>query len=75
MDKLQSTRTYEWTHSVSRVLNALIGAGLSIRFVHEHEEVPWRMFANLVSGSPRMWRLPEGHVRFPLAWSILAEKV
>lgn len=73
-DKIRSTRTYEWTHSMSRVLNALLGVGLKLSFVHEHEEVPWRMFGNLVEGSPRMWRLPPGHVRLPLAWSILAEK-
>lgn len=72
--RLTSTRTYEWHHSVSRVLNALISAGLSIDFVHEHYELPWMMFSNMVAGSPRMFRLPEGHVRLPLAWSIAAAK-
>lgn len=73
-ERLTSTRTYEWSHSVSRVLNALIGAGLRIRFVNEHEAVPWQMFGVLSVGEDRMWRWPAGHLRLPLAWSILAEK-
>lgn len=74
-EKIASVRTYEWQHSVGQVLNALIGAGLVIDFVHEHDEIPWMMFSNMVPAAERgMFRLPDGHIRFPLAWSILAHK-
>jgi SAM-dependent methyltransferase len=73
-EKLSNTRIHEWLHSVSRVLNCLIGAGLTIDFVHEHYELPWMFFENMVPASPPMFRFPEGHPRLPLAWSILATK-
>ena len=73
-ERIGSTRTYEWSHSMSRVLNALIGAGLTIRVVNEHEAVPWQRFGIMTMGADRLWRLPKEHVRIPLAWSILAEK-
>jgi SAM-dependent methyltransferase len=74
-EKLTSIRTYEWMHSFGQVLNALIGAGLTIDFVHEHASIPWMMFAGMVpADEPGMFRLPDGHVRFPLGWSILAHR-
>ena len=67
---LRNTRTFEWNHSASRVINALIGAGFTIDFVNEHEAVPWRMFARLEEGSDRLFRLPPGQPRLPLSWSV-----
>jgi SAM-dependent methyltransferase len=74
-EKLGNVRTYEWQHSFGQVLNALIEAGLVIDFVHEHAEIPWVMFDSMVPAAERgMFRLPEGAVRFPMAWSILAHR-
>ncbi|GLQ53877.1 class I SAM-dependent methyltransferase [Devosia nitrariae] len=74
-EKLRNIRTYEWQHSLGDVLNALVGAGLVIDFVHEHDEIPWMMFSNMVPGRDKgMFRLPDGHVRLPMAWSIMAHK-
>lgn len=72
--KLTSRRTYEWVHSTSRVLNSLIAAGLEITAVEEHDLLPWAMYSTLVPASKGLWRLPDGHVRFPLSWSIKARK-
>jgi SAM-dependent methyltransferase len=74
-EKLRNIRTYEWQHSLGEVLSALVNAGLAIDFVHEHEEIPWMMFSNMVPANEKgMFRLPDGHVRLPMAWSILAHK-
>jgi SAM-dependent methyltransferase len=74
-EKLRSIRTYEWQHSFGQVLNALIGAGLTIDFVHEHDAIPWMMFSSMVpADEPGMFRLPAGQLRVPLAWSILAHR-
>jgi SAM-dependent methyltransferase len=72
--RLKQSRTFEWIHSVSRVLNALIAAGMEITAVGEHDGLPWRMYASLVRHEDGLWRLPEGHSRFPLSWSIKARK-
>jgi SAM-dependent methyltransferase len=68
----QSTR--EWIHSLSSVLGALIDTGLTIEMFREHEILPWRGLPLLVPASGRMWRLPDGHPRFPLSFSIRARK-
>jgi SAM-dependent methyltransferase len=72
--RIASTRTYEWVHPLSDILNALVGAGLRIDFVREHEALPWRPYPDMVAGADRLFRLPAGHVRLPLALSIGATR-
>ena len=69
----QSTR--EWIHSLSAVLGGLTGAGLRITMFREHEVLPWRGLPILVPASDRLWRLPDGHPRIPLSYSLRAKKV
>jgi 2-polyprenyl-3-methyl-5-hydroxy-6-metoxy-1,4-benzoquinol methylase len=64
----------EWIHSLSTILGALLGAGLTIEMFREHETLPWRGLPLLVPASDRLWRLPDGHPRFPLSFSLRARK-
>jgi 2-polyprenyl-3-methyl-5-hydroxy-6-metoxy-1,4-benzoquinol methylase len=64
----------EWIHSLSSILGALIESGLTIERFREHELLPWRGLPLLVPASDRMWRLPDGHPRFPLSFSLRARK-
>jgi SAM-dependent methyltransferase len=66
--------TREWIHSLSTILGALIEAGLTIKMFREHEVLPWRGLPSLVRAPDRLWRLPEGHPRFPLSFSLRARK-
>jgi SAM-dependent methyltransferase len=68
----QSTR--EWIHSLSAILGALIDGGLTITMFREHEVLPWRGVRSLVPASERLWRLPDGHPRIPLSFSVRARK-
>ncbi len=68
----QSTR--EWIHPLSTIVGALIDSGLTIRMFHEHEELPWRGLPIMVPSSNGRWRLPDGHPRFPLSFSLRARK-
>jgi SAM-dependent methyltransferase len=68
----QSTR--EWIHSLSAILGALIDAGMTITMFREHEVLPWRALQILVPASERLWRLPDGHPRIPLSFSVRARK-
>lgn len=63
-----------WIHPLSAILGALIDAGLTITIFHEHEILPWRGVPSLVPASDRMWRLPDGHPRIPLSFSLKARK-
>jgi SAM-dependent methyltransferase len=68
----QSTR--EWIHPLSTIIGALIAAGLTIKMFHEHEVLPWRGLQIMVPSSDGRWRLPDGHPRFPLSFSLRARK-
>ncbi|MBS1675265.1 MAG: class I SAM-dependent methyltransferase [Actinobacteria bacterium] len=50
-----NSRTYEWSHPISAVVNALLGAGLRIVRMSEDRVLPWRF-------SPRMIETEEGFV-------------
>jgi hypothetical protein len=69
----QATR--EWIHSLSAILGSLIGTGLAITMFHEHEFLPWQGVKCLVRATDRLWRLPDGHVRVPLSFSLRARKI
>jgi 2-polyprenyl-3-methyl-5-hydroxy-6-metoxy-1,4-benzoquinol methylase len=68
----QSSR--QWIHSLSSIFSALIEAGMTITMFREHEVLPWRGLPILVPASDRLWRLPDGHARFPLSFSLRARK-
>ncbi|MGD9740409.1 MAG: class I SAM-dependent methyltransferase [Bauldia sp.] len=72
--RLKNARVYEWNHPMSRIVTSLLDAGLVIVFVHEHEMLPWRAFPSMVPAGTRMFRLPDGAVKFPLAYSIRAKR-
>lgn len=65
-----NTRTYEWQHSVSEILNALIRAGIGIDFVNEHNALPWEIYRGMHKGEDRLFRMAPGHAVTPLAISI-----
>jgi SAM-dependent methyltransferase len=72
--QLAATRTYEWIHSLSRVVGALLSAGLTLDFLHEHSGLPWPPFAMCVRHEDRLWHLPDGIPAFPLSYSLRATR-
>ncbi len=71
---MTSQATREWIHSLSSILGALLANGLTIEMFREHEVLPWQGLPLLVPQTDRMWRLPDGHPRFPLSFSLRARK-
>lgn len=72
--RLANRQTYEWSHSLSSILNALTGAGLSIEHVGEHEALQWQIGERMTQGPDHLWRLPASHIRLPLTLTIRARK-
>jgi SAM-dependent methyltransferase len=66
--------SYEWTHSLAEIINALIGAGLRIDFLHEFPFLCWDNFPFMQKGSDGLWRLPGDHDTIPLTFSLKATK-
>ncbi len=71
---IESPRSYEWNHTVGETLNALIGAGLRIDRVDEHQGCDWQLFPSAVAEGPQFF-LPD-HLRdkLPVSWSICATR-
>jgi SAM-dependent methyltransferase len=67
-----ATESYEWMHGISEVVNALVGAGLTIRRLTESDELPWPRWPQMVRTPSGWWRLPEP--RIPLLYGILATR-
>jgi SAM-dependent methyltransferase len=68
---LRNVRTHEWMHSLSSILTGIGRAGLHLEWFHEHPELPWRMFAELVAAEGGMYRWPRKQW-MPLAFSLKA---
>lgn len=69
-----STESYEWFHSLSDVINALISAGLRIEYLYEFPFATYRALPFLVQGKDGLWRYPRHPESLPLSFSIRAVK-
>jgi SAM-dependent methyltransferase len=65
-------RSIEWNHGLGAVVSALIGAGLRIEFLHEHDYTLFARWPFLERAGNGTYRLPKGTPSLPLMYSILA---
>ena len=71
---LTASRTYQWIHSLPRILSALTAVGLVLDFVHEHRWLPWPPFPMCIPNGNGEYCLPKGAPPLPLAVSLRAVK-
>lgn len=69
--RLVNSRTVQWMHPLANIVGALLGAGLRIKWLHEHPRVTWRMFAGLARDGDGLWGWPKRQW-LPLALSMRA---
>lgn len=67
--------SYEWTHPLSNIINALISAGLQIEFLHEFPYWCEDHFPFMEKGQDGWWRLKGGKETIPLMFSLKATKL
>ncbi len=72
--ELRHKRHYEWFHSISDVLNALLGAGLYLDFLNEFPFCVYQGLPFMVQADDGWWYLPEGFPKIPLTFSLKAHK-
>jgi SAM-dependent methyltransferase len=72
--RLVNARRYEWLHPLGAIVTALLASGLTLKWLHEHESVPWRMFEVLIEDAEGMYRWPD-RPWLPLAFSLRAERL
>jgi SAM-dependent methyltransferase len=71
--------THEWTHPISQVLTAVLGAGLRIESFREHDFTLFEAWPMLERHPDELeigdvYRWPDGHPRLPLIYSLRARK-
>ena len=69
--RLENARTHEWLHTLGDILSGIGRAGLRLEWLHEHPEIPWRMFADLVPAEGGLYRWPKKQW-MPLSYSLKA---
>lgn len=71
---VKAPEAYEWQHTLGGVVTALIDAGLSLEFLHEHPYSNYQALPFLVEEGDRRWALPGNTSSIPLMFSIKARK-
>ncbi len=66
--------SHEWQHSMSEIVNALIGAGLKIEFLNEFPMSAYRALPSMTKHDDGWWRLDNGDGTIPFLFSIRATK-
>jgi SAM-dependent methyltransferase len=67
--------THSWNHGLGEIVSALVGAGLAITMLVEHDSVPWEALPGqmeLVGGGE--WRLVDRPWRLPHTYTLQAVK-
>jgi SAM-dependent methyltransferase len=67
----EHNRTEEWEHGLGEVVSALIGAGLTMELLHEHDYTLFPRWPFLEQRGG-FYRQPEGRPRLPLIYSLRA---
>jgi SAM-dependent methyltransferase len=71
--RLENTTTYEWSHSLSEIIQSLLTAGLSITAFAEGKTIPWKALPSLVE-TPAGYVLPDNPDAIPLEFSLVARR-
>lgn len=66
--------SYEWTHSLGDILNALLQAGLYFEFIHEFPCTFYQSLPFLEADTSDWWWLPDKKQQIPLMFSLRARK-
>lgn len=67
--------TYEWSHTMSDVVNALIGKGLKIEFIHEFPFTTYDQFPGFMEKKGKgHYVLKDKKIQLPLLFSLKATK-
>jgi SAM-dependent methyltransferase len=70
-----NTRTYEFPHPLTEVLQSLIGAGLELVWLDEGKTLPWRFSSYMVEREDGDFELPEAQRDImPLTFTAVARK-
>lgn len=64
---------YSFAHPLGEIITGLIDAGMTLRWLHEHDALTWQAFSCLVEAPDGLWRWP-GRPWLPLSFSLRAQR-
>jgi SAM-dependent methyltransferase len=75
----RNNATIEWAHTLGDVVSAVLGAGLRLELLHEHDYTLFPRFKHLIEDREFLeagviYRQPEGQPRLPLMYSLRASR-
>jgi SAM-dependent methyltransferase len=70
---LRNAVRYEWMHPLGEIVTGLLTAGLTLKWLHEHDSIPFQRYKVLVRDPHGMYRWPDKGW-FPLSYSLRAER-
>ncbi|GAB4487068.1 MAG: hypothetical protein OHK0019_01600 [Saprospiraceae bacterium] len=73
--ELFSANLHGWNHSLSEIVNSLVGQGLRIEFLNEYPYSPFDCFDKTVRGEDSNYRIEGLEGIIPMVYSIGARKV
>lgn len=73
--QVEHTRTYEYPHSISEILTALLNAGLTITRFDEHQDISWQYADLMIQNDQGRYEWP-GHLReiIPCEFTLVASR-
>ena len=71
-EALPGDTTYGWNHGLGETVTALLDQGLRLDLLEEHDWTSFARFPWLVETDEETYRTPEGHVRVPLSFTLVA---
>ena len=67
--------THSWNHGLGETITALMGAGMELVSLEEHDSVPWEALpGQMTLGEDREWRLSERPERLAASFTLQAVK-
>jgi ubiquinone/menaquinone biosynthesis C-methylase UbiE len=66
--------SYEWSWSISDILNALLRAGLTLELFNEYERLFFKLFRGMENWSERWYWMPRYSGKLPLTFSLRARQ-
>lgn len=72
--RLSNDTSCEWMHTLADIVTGITTAGMSLKWLHEHDSLPWRMFSILHADEHGMYRWPD-QAWLPLGFSLKAQRI
>ncbi|HEX7442587.1 MAG TPA: methyltransferase domain-containing protein [Acidimicrobiales bacterium] len=73
-EALPGRPTFGWNHGLGEIIGSLVSWGLRIDRLDEHDWTSFRRFPWLVETAEEQFVVPEGHLRVPLSFTLVASK-